>query len=149
MRYVEGSLSDAAETHGEKFTAAYSELRQIGEAEKQQYGTSPTVRAIWSAPNPGKALMRWHGERTTVREIGTDPKAYRQKVEDELLQNEQFLAKAADALNRSARRGDGGRPRTVTRIPPSLNSQSGSTHQVEDPDLYNGSEASVFDFAIR
>jgi hypothetical protein len=149
MRYVEGSLADAAETHGEKFTAAYNELQQLGRVEQQQYGTSPTVRQIWSAPNPGKALMRWHQERLTVREIGTDPASYREKILADALKDEAFIAKVVEAASGSARRGDGGRPRTVTRIPPSLNSQSGSTHQVEDPDLYNGSEASVFEFATR
>ncbi len=35
---VENSLSDAADTHGEKFTQAYTELQRIGHAEKAQFG---------------------------------------------------------------------------------------------------------------
>jgi hypothetical protein len=149
MRFVEGSLSDAAETHGDKFTAAYNELQNVGRAEMQRFGASPTVRSVWSAPNPGKALMRWHGERQAVREVGADPAAYREKILADALKDEAFLAKVVEAAGNSARRGDGGRPRTTTRLPPSLNSQTGSTHQVEDPDLYDPSDKSAFEYATR
>lgn len=149
MRLVEGSLADAADTHGDKFSAAYTELQNIGRTEKAQFGSSPTVSKIWSSPNPGKALMKWHTEQSTVREIGGDLSAYREKHQQELLSNPEFLAKAIEAAKGSARQGDNGRPRTATRLPPSLNGQTGASHQASDPELYDSSEGSVFEYATR
>jgi hypothetical protein len=148
-RFVEGSLSDAADTHGEKFQSAYSELQKIGQAEKSQFGSSPTVNRIWNAPNPGKALMNWHQQQLTVREVGGDPNAWLEKKIEERFNDPDFLAKAVERAKQAAQQGDNGKPRTATRLPPSLNSQTGGTHQDRDPDLYDASEESVFDFATR
>jgi hypothetical protein len=148
-RLVEGSLADAHETHGEKFVAAYTELQRAGMAETQQFGSSPTVTRIWSATNPGKALMNWHQQQATVREVGNDPNAWLEKKLAERLADPEFLAKAVESARANARQGDNGRPRTATRMPPSLNSETGGSHQDVDPELYDASEKAVFDFATK
>lgn len=149
MRLVEGSLADAADTHGDKFKAAYEELQNIGRSEKQQFSTSATVSRIWNSPNPGKALMNWHQQQATLREVGNDPAAYKEKLRTDLLKDPEFLASAIEAAKALARQGDNGRSRSTTRLPPSLNSQTGGSHQVSDPEMDDGSEASVFDYATK
>lgn len=152
FRHVEASLADAAETHGEKFQAAYRELQTLGNSERQQFGNSPSVTRIWNAPNPGKALMSWHAQQSTLKEVGNDPNAWLDKKLEERLNDPDFLAAAVERARGSARQ-NGAREYAPSgnsrRMPPSLNSQSGSSHQVGDPDLYDPSERSVFDFATR
>lgn len=150
FRHVEASLQDAAETHGEKFQAAYRELQTLGNTERQQFGNSPSVTRIWNAPNPGRALMSWHAQQSTLKEVGTDPNAWLDKKLEERLNDPDFLAAAVERARGSARQ-NGAREfqSNSRRMPPSLNSQSGSSHQVGDPELYDPSERSVFDFATR
>lgn len=149
-RHVESSLADAAETHGEKFQAAYAEAQRVGQSEVQQFGIgrSPTVNRIWSAPNPGKALMSWHAQQQTLREVGNDPQAYREKLREELMNDPDVQAQVIERARGSARQ-NGARSYSQSRMPPSLNGQTGSSHQVDDPDMYDNSERSVFEFGTR
>jgi hypothetical protein len=144
-QFIESNLADGLETHKGEFTAAYTELKKIGEAEKAQFGRSTTVGRIWASPNPTRELMKWHKQQTTLRDIGDDPQAYA----DKLLDDPEFLARAVERARESARTGNNGRARATTRLPPSLNSQTGGSHQVGDPDLYDGSETSVFASAFK
>jgi hypothetical protein len=121
-RNVEASLADAAEEHGEAFQTAYQSLINAGRS-----GDRATVQQIWDSPNPGRALMRWHERQSLLSEIGSDPNAYRQKVRDELLSDPDFRKQLLTGMREDAMRGDGGRPRTQTRLPPSLNAASGGT----------------------
>ena len=149
-RHVEASLQDAAETHGENFQTAYRELQNLGQSERQQFGNSPSIARIWNAPNPGRALMSWHAQQSTLKEVGNDPNAWLERKLQERLNDPDFLAAAVERARGSARQS-GAREYTRTRAPnlPSLNAASGSSHHVEDPDLYDPSERAVFDFATR
>ena len=152
-RHVEASLQDAAETHGEKFQAAYRELQNLGQSERNQFGNSPSITKIWNSPNPGRALMSWHAQQQTLKEVGNDPNAWLEQKLQERLNDPDFLAQAVERARGSARQS-GAREYTQPansrgRMPPSLNAASGSTQHVEDPDLYNPSERAVFDFATR
>lgn len=148
FRHVEASLQDAAEQHGETFQAAYRELQTLGQNERAQFGNSPTVARVWNSPNPGRALMTWHSQQSTIKEVGSDPNAWLEKKLEERLNDPDFLAAAVERARGSARQS-GAREYRPSRMPPSLNSQTGSTHHVDDPDMYDPSERSVFNFATR
>lgn len=140
---VDASLADAAEAHGAKFTEAYNNLQALGRAEMSQNGgRSPTVARIWNAPNPGKALLSWHQQQAALKEIGGDLNGYKDKLKDELLNDPEFVASVIQHA-----RGEATNGRRANRTIPSLNGASGRRHTDADPNLYDNSEGSVFDFA--
>lgn len=132
-RLIDASFDDAKETHGGEFDKAWVNLTK--EIER---GDTLTRDRIVNAPNPGRALMRWHKERQAISEIGTDPDAYKARVKDELRQSlmadptfrEELLKSMRTEASGSA---DQSRPNTVTRLPPSLNRATGSrSNETED-----------------
>jgi hypothetical protein len=129
VRHVNASLNDTAEEHGERFHEAYTALIRAG-----QSGDRQTVQQIWDSPNPGRALMRWHDRQQLIRDVGTDPQAYRTRVARELMQDSEFRQQMLETMRNDAMNGDGGRPRTRTRLPASLNGASGGAgHRSRDP----------------
>jgi hypothetical protein len=95
--------------------------------------------------------MSWHAQQSTIKEVGNDPNAWLERKLQERLNDPEFLAAAVERARGSARQ-NGAReytPARGSRMPPSLNSASGSSHQVDDPDLYDPSEGAVFRFATR
>jgi hypothetical protein len=148
-RFLNASLADAADQHGEKFTAAYKALTSLNSADPTDRAT---VQRIISAPNPGRAVMKWHSEQALLREVGSDPDAYRQKVAKEIMQDPEFRQRVIDGMRGEANRGDGGRPRTAIRIPRSLSEaggRGGQSPRTRDPDATNNTDASVFEYATR
>jgi hypothetical protein len=128
-RHVNASLTDAREEHGEKFDQAYQDLIRAG-----QSGDRQTVQQVWDSPNPGRALMRWHNRQQVIRDVGTDPSAYRNKIAQDLMRDPEFRRQMVETLRDDAMNGDGGRPRTRTRLPASLNGASGGAgHRSRDP----------------
>lgn len=152
LRRVEETFGDAHETHGKEFEAAYGALTKLDT-------TSPTDRAlvqrISNAPNPGKALMRWHREQVVVREIG-DPTTYEARTRDRLLKDPETRKQLLKELRAEAEGrlddDDGEDRKPVRRNLPSLNSGarggSGRGRQA-DPGLYDDSDEAVFDHATR
>ena len=146
-RHVNASLAEAHETHGEEFVAAYKALTSLPQGDPI---ARATVQRIWEAPNPGKALMRWNGEQKILRQAGGDPSAYKQSVAKELMSDPDFRRQMLAEMRGEAERGDGGRPRTSTRLPRSLNGASGGgSGQRGDPDLNDPSDASAFAYAMK
>jgi hypothetical protein len=147
---VNASLGAAHEEHGREFEAAYRALTGLN---PQDPVARAQVQRIWNAPNPGGALMRWHKQQQTFSEIGDDPDAWFERRLQERLSDPETRRQTLSSMRSEAMRGDGGRPRTQTRLPRSLNSASGSgsagRRGREDPDLYDDSEASVFEYAMR
>ena len=146
-RFATASFDDAREQHGDAFAKAYSELTQIGQAEVNQVGRSATVASILNAPNPGRALMNWHKQQATAREVGNDPNAWLEKQIEARLNDPEFQAKFLERVRGTARQNGA----TQTRLPPSLNGQTGGSQHAGngDPELYNNTEESVFAFATR
>jgi hypothetical protein len=146
-RHVNAALAEAHEQHGDEFVAAYRQLTSLNPADPV---ARATVQRIWDAPNPGKAIMRWHGEQQILREVGGDPSAYKQRVAKEIMSDPEFRRQLVEEMRGEATRGDGGRPRTTTRLPKSLNGASGGgSIRAADPELYNDSDASAFAFAMK
>jgi hypothetical protein len=72
----------AIEKHGsEKVEAAYQALANAIGSDPQ---VQDTYRRIMAAPHPYGELVTWH-EQQVLSEIGSDPKAYRERLRAELL----------------------------------------------------------------
>jgi hypothetical protein len=149
--------------HQAKMTAAMvyggenvDKAQQAFDAEIQAGRMHPAEhQRIMSMPNPFLAAVEWHRNREILKEIGSDPAAYRQRILDEALQDEEYLGRAVEA----ARSRASGRPvraapqtqRTASAsppggkapFPPSLNKQGppgGAPPQLsdlDDTDLYD------------
>jgi hypothetical protein len=56
---VNNSLQYAHHQHGEQFERAYGELTSLPKTDANK----ALVQEIWNDPNPGDALMQWHGDK--------------------------------------------------------------------------------------
>lgn len=139
---LNNNLAIAHVKHGEKFEKAYNAFLQAA-----QQGDRATYQSVMQSPNPGEAMVRWHMNQEALKEFGPDPSAYKQKLQDELLKNPDFLAKAVEAARASA----GAQPKqnTVTQLPPSLSRATGSQRATSVEDDTDNSDTAVFNYAFR
>lgn len=156
--FVESSMADAHETHGEEFVKAYEGLTGINPVTKQVTRAvdrnDPMTRAevarIINAPNPGRALMNWHKQQTTLQRVGSDPDKFAEQIRTEtreaLMKDPEFRKQLLADLKSEAAQADNGRPRNVTRFPKALEDASGSrsAQRVDAADL-DGSEEGIFE----
>src|SRR3984893_2644447 len=130
---VDQSLADAA--RGERafeFQAAYNRLTALDPRNPRDQAT---VRGIYNAPDPAKALFDWWD-----RNGGEE---YREQVFSQLAPRIQERQHAA-ARNGNGRAQPRHEIRPAQRLP-SLNGATGSNVQrTADPEMLDGSEASVF-----
>lgn len=143
----------ASEKYGEEtVNAAYAAL----EAEVR---ANPTARyeaqRIWESQHPYGALVKWHQSQTALKEIGSDPAAYRKKVMDELLKDPEHRKAVMAAIEAEARGNPNPanpaqpRPTNVTRLPPSLNriasaapaAPAGGEEAISDRELFSHATA--------
>lgn len=124
---LNNNLAIAHVKHGEKFEKAYAALIEQGKA-----GNRQIVNQITNQPNPGEALVKWFADQETLREVGSDPAAYKQKMLDDALKDPTFLARAVEAFKSSA---GATRPNNVTQLPPSLSRVTGSSAEPSDTEL--------------
>lgn len=81
-RFLNSSFADAHDQHREAFDQAFHALEQ-----QVQAGDNGLRDKIVNAHNPGRELMRWHGEQRTLAEIGeTGLDGYRNNVAQEAYQ---------------------------------------------------------------
>ena len=91
-----------------------------------------------AAKFPALKAMEWHQQAKLRSEVGTDLNAYKTKLQEELLGNPEFLAKAVAKATGQAQQTaaqPGSRPNI--QLPPSLNKASGSGHSdpAEEADM--------------
>jgi hypothetical protein len=105
-----------AETkHGETFQKAWEAfLGAVGTGQNPQL-----YHQVMTARSPGEEIVSWFRRDQVLREVGNDPAAYRQKLADELLNDQGFVAKAIERVRAQA---NGGQPQgqssqNVTRLP--------------------------------
>jgi hypothetical protein len=148
-RQVNSALAAAHRQYGDEFVAAYKELTSLNPGDPL---SRATVQHIWDSHNAGESLMEWHAEHQalqTMRKAG-GVSAYKQNIVNEIMSDPEMRRQILADMRGEAQRGDGGRPRTSTRLPKSLNGASGGgSVRVSDPDLYDGSDASVFAYAMK
>ena len=126
---LENNLSIAAMVHKEDFQPAYEAFTATVEA-----GDRALAQRVFASSDPGGAMVAWHREQRTLKEIGTDPNAYLERKLEEKLKDPAFLAKAleaakAQAIGQPAASAAPGqpatRPNTVVKRPPSLSGVPG------------------------
>lgn len=157
-RFVTASMADAHEQHGDEFVKAYENLTGINPVTQQvvrQIDRTDPVRQgeinrIISAPNPGRALMKWQQQQATLARVGSDPAKFEQDIRTaeaaRLKADPEFRKELLAALTAEAAQGNNGRPRTVTRFPKSLSDAAGGqSAQTRDPSEFDSSEESAFD----
>jgi hypothetical protein len=132
--------------HGKAFTEAYDAFIQAvgspGRPNPQLY------HEVMAARSPGEAIVQWHKRESVLREVGSDPAAYRQKLQTELLQDQDFLNQVMEKVRQQAGQPNGSRnPQNVTRLP-SLNRQT-SAAASRDVDDNDGSKEAIWDAATR
>jgi len=158
QNFVESSMADAHEAHGEEFVKAYENLTGINPVTKQVMRqvsrddpmTRAEVARIVNAPNPGRALMNWHKQQTTLQRVGSDPDKFAEQIRTEtreaLMKDPEFRKQLLADLKSEAAQADNGRPRNVTRFPKSLGDASGSqSAQRVNPADFDGSEEGIFE----
>lgn len=135
------NLQLARVRHGDKFDEAFQAFMQ--EADRNPHFGQAVVRSS----DPGGTLWQWYQGQTILREVGTDPTAYRQKLRDELLKDPAFQAEVIKAVNGAqASQQPGARPNNLTQLPPSLSRASGSTANTTD-EMPTGQ--GLFEHALR
>jgi hypothetical protein len=115
---------------------AVTEMEQaVAQAMQQGHPDMPALAAqMRSSKFPALVAMQWHQREKTQREIGGDLNAYRNKLQEELLANPEFLAKAVAKATGQAQQAaaqPGSRPNIS--LPPSLNRATGAGLTNSDP----------------
>jgi hypothetical protein len=110
-RFVNSSMGRAHRAHGEQFEAAYRDLAT--------YGDPVAKHRVLQSDDPGEALLEWHRRETTLAAIGSDPRAFRDRLADELLSDPDFRKRAIENWRAEAA-GGGQRSKSASRLP-SLN----------------------------
>ncbi|HTR14102.1 MAG TPA: hypothetical protein VMI72_12820 [Roseiarcus sp.] len=127
---INHSMELAQVRHGEVFTAGFEALKSL---DKSVPENRALVERIVSSPNPGEAVVDWHRRNEVMREVGTDPAAYRARIAEEarksLMDDPEFRKQLLEDLRAEAMGGAGGKPRSETRIPPSLNRTPGNNNR--------------------
>jgi hypothetical protein len=158
QRFVEASMADAHDAHGAEFEKAYEDLTGINpvtqQVVRQVDRNDPVIKAevarVLSAPNPGRALMTRYRQQATLREVGTDPAKYQERIRtetrDALMKDPEFRKEILASLRSEAAQADNGRPRTVTRFPKTLGDVAGGqSAQTRNPADYDSSEEGAFE----
>ena len=101
---IKRSLWRADRAYGEEFRKAYEAFDRSGD--------DLLLARVKNAFDQGEEIMSWYRERSTLREIG-DPKAYRAKLEAELLADPEFRKKFGETL----RGQTAGKPSNITSLP--------------------------------
>lgn len=148
---LENNLALAAVVYKDEFQPAYDAFVKAAE-------NDAGVRTrVFASSDPGGAIVSWHREQSTLREIGTDPNAYVQKKLEEALSNPEFLAKAlerakAHASGHPAPGAPAGqpaaRPNVKTELPPSLRKTPGTAGASDGSGIENLSEGELFSAAV-
>jgi hypothetical protein len=136
MRAMEAnfSLRLAHYKHGDTFTEAYKEVMQ-------RPLQDPMRQQVINSPDPGETLVQLYQRERTIKEVGTDPTAYKSKVLEEALKDPEFLARAMQ----SARQTASAQPNNKIDLPPSLNKVAAAHSGSGEDD----SDRGVYSFATR
>lgn len=134
---LRASKAEAMAEHG---VAVVKEMEQaIGKAMQEQHPDMPTLSMqMRNSDDPVSVAMNWYRRDKLIRETGGDLTGYEAKLQEKLLKDPAFQAKAMEAWRTQA--SQPGNP-SKTQLPPSLNRASGSAGNSQDAvgDLSNES----------
>lgn len=146
------SLEAARERDSKTFDTAWTALNAL---DRTSPADQATVQSIVSARNPGSALLRWHRDQETLREVGDDPAKFKERIATEtretLMKDPEFRKQLLAGLREEAEVGEDGKPRTLTRLPRSLNSApggNGSRRGDPDDEAGDDSDSGLFEAAF-
>jgi hypothetical protein len=148
---VETSMAIAHAFHKGTFEEAFKVLSTL----PLNPENASVVQRIYRSPNPGEALVAWHKRNETFARVGDDPAKFEEKIRTEtreaLMKDPEFRKQLIAAARSEAAAGDNGQPRTVTRLPRTLNGASGSNLGVDrgDPHQNDDSDQAVAESAWR
>jgi len=150
---LEQNLALANLRHSDVFPKAYEAFTAAVEG-----GDKAVAARVFNAADPGGTIVAWHREQETLREIGTDPSTYKQKLLEDALSDPVYLAKAlerakAQASRQPAPQGQqpgqpAARPNVNIQLPPSLRTMPGAAAASDGAGIEHLSEAELFDAAI-
>lgn len=103
---------------------------------------------IVNSPNRYRAAVEWHQRQNVLKEVGSDPKAYRERVLSEAMNDPEFVAKVIAAQRAAPGQGTTAAPSNITRLPPSLNkaTTAARTHAAAQGDV---SDQELFAQTVR
>lgn len=143
-------LEIASMRHPEVFQDAFNAfMAQVGTGEDAR-----TYHRIMTAPSPGQEIVNWFQENTVLREVGNDPKSYKERLRAELMA-EMGLAPLAPGQAPQAQpqqqetapaaRLPNGQfaPRSEVRLPTSIGRLSGGKSAANQGAL-DGSDDAIF-----
>jgi hypothetical protein len=130
------SLHRADQTHGEEFREAYKAFDA-----PERAGDTQLLERVRNSFDPAEEIMAWHRRERTLQEVGSDPKAYREKLQAELLNDPAFRQKAMESWRSEASRNPARGPSSVTPLPnltraPGSAGMSEETLPVSDADFF-------------
>lgn len=139
----------AVTRHGEPAVAEMEAA--IAQAMQSSHPDMATLAAqMRSSKFPALKAMEWHQQAKLRSEVGTDLGAYKTKLEEQLLANPEFLAKAVAKATGQAQQAaaqPGTRPNI--QLPPSLNRATGAGLSNSDPaDAADMSDRGLFRHAM-
>ena len=147
---VETSMMLAHAMHKDVFEKAITALQGLN---PQNPDDRIAVQRIYASPNPGEALVSWHKRQETLKEVGEDPAAYKQRITEDtrkaLLADPEFRKQVIADLRAEAGNGPDGKPRSITRLPPSLANANGGARAGQAAETFDGSDQAVADSAWR
>jgi len=132
VREAVNPIQRVIERQQDEFSRYVAETKYGADAVKEAYADlarrfaegDPTAhldnaRAMSSGLKMYETLVDLHRERQIIREIGTDPAAYQAKMQEKLLNDPAFLAKAIERAQASARQQPSAvtAPKPATMIP--------------------------------
>jgi hypothetical protein len=143
------SMENARVRHGSTFDSAFQAVQKLDPTNAENRSL---VQRMMATPNPGDALVTWHRRNEALREVGDDPAAYKARIAEEtrkaLAQDPEFRKQLLEGMRDEALTGNQGRPRTVTKLPGSLNRTAGNnTRSPNDLEIYDGSDSATFNSA--
>jgi hypothetical protein len=136
--------------HGDAFPAAMEALQQLNASNPEE---KAIVQRIYNSSNPGESAVSWYKRNQTLARVGDDPAKFEEgirKAEREaLMKDPEFRKQLLAEMRGDAARGEDGQPRTITRLPKSLNGVSGSNLGADRASAHDGSDQAVADSAWR
>lgn len=143
---VATSFEIAHAVHKDAFDKAIAEVQKL---DPNNPDNRAMVQRIWGSQNPGEALVQWHKRSETLREVGDDPTAYRERLtketRDSLMKDPEFRKQLLAELRAEAE-GDGN-PNAVFNPPRSLNGARG-TRVAADTSVLSDDPQAIFDAAF-
>jgi hypothetical protein len=132
-------------------------LQTVSQVDAQGRGMHPlTYARVMNSATPGTEILAWHREQELKAEVGDDPKAYRDRVRQQLLDDDAFMAEVAGKLGVAAppprqvvdprSRSPNGQFQAAApaRLPTSLSKVPGGTAAHGEPSALDGSDEAIW-----